>query len=181
MQFRISSFSTTASIALVVLLFGALGGMVFFYVFYNGPVEVTTWQPTQPVAYSHKLHAGTNKIPCQYCHSGARRGEAAQVPSAQKCMNCHSVAIKPESPIFKPIADAVNSQKAVEWVRVYRLPDHVWFNHKRHVAKDIACQTCHGPIETMDVVAKVNDFKMGFCLSCHQEKGAPTDCWTCHT
>lgn len=162
------------------LVSGGAGFLVFFYIFYFGPITLTAHQPVQPIAFSHKLHAGDNKIECQYCHSNARRSESAGIPSVRKCMNCHEfVAV--DSPKIEKVAQYYDRNEPIEWNRVYDLPDHVWFNHKRHIKKDIRCQTCHGPVETMEVLGRTVDHKMGFCLGCHQKKGAPTDCWTCHT
>lgn len=173
------SLSLTAFLILSVLGAVALGHAVIGGVFYFGPVYLPH-APTQPIAFSHKLHAGTNKIPCQYCHSDARRTESAGIPTAKKCMNCH-VVVKTESPEVVKIAAAYDGGKPIEWARVYKNPDHVWFSHKRHIKKGVECQTCHGPVETMEVVSRSVNHQMGFCLSCHRAKKAPTDCWTCHT
>ena len=174
------SLSTTAKAVLGVLFLGFVGANMVAFIFYNGPIQLTTIQPEQPIPFSHKLHAGDNQIPCQYCHSDARRSEAAGVPPTRKCMNCH-VVVKTESPEIAKVTEYDDNNKPIEWVRVFDLPDHVWFNHKRHIKKDIACQKCHGKVEEMEVLAKTVEHKMGFCLNCHQENGAPTDCWTCHT
>lgn len=153
----------------------------FVALFYFGPVySLTAYAPDQPIPYSHKLHAGELAIPCQYCHAYARRSEMAGVPSVAKCMNCHENITSGTEPIAK-LKDHFERRTPIAWARVYDLPDHVWFSHKRHVAKNIECRRCHGAVETLEVNARVNDFKMGFCLDCHQAEGAPTDCWTCHT
>lgn len=176
----LKNFSPTARAIIMALAGAGAGGAALFYVFFFGPISLTTPQPAQPIAFSHRLHAGDNKIPCLYCHPLARRAEIASVPSAQICMNCH-LFVKPEAPEVVKAAAHFESGKPVEWLKVFDLPDHVWFNHKRHIAKGFACQQCHGPVETMDVVYRANNFPMGFCLDCHQRNEAPTDCWTCHT
>ena len=177
---RIKKLSFTAKVALAVILTLGAASSAFSSYFYFGPIYLTTVKPVQPIAFSHKLHAGTNKIPCMYCHTFARRSEMSGIPSAEKCMNCHEY-VKVDSPKIKQIASHVEKNTPIEWFKVFALHDHVWFNHKRHIKRGLACQKCHGPIETMDVVYRTNDFKMGFCLGCHQKNGAPTDCWTCHT
>jgi len=159
----------------------ALGLAVFLAVFYFGPIySLTTYAPVQPVKYSHKLHAGDLNIPCQYCHAYARRSEMAGIPSMSKCMNCHSNLTSRSGDAAK-LAAYFGKKEAVAWARVYNLPDHVWFSHKRHVSKDIDCKECHGAVDTLEVNARLRNFKMGFCVTCHQKNGAPTDCWTCHT
>lgn len=95
-------------------------------------------------------------------------------------MNCHGY-VKAESPLIVEIAKKFENKEPIVWQKVFDLPDHVWFNHKRHIKKGFKCQRCHGPIEKVDVVGRSNDFKMGFCIGCHRDNEAPTDCWTCHT
>jgi len=141
------------------------------------------YAPKQPIAYSHKLHAGDMKIPCEYCHVGAYKGKNAVIPSTNVCMNCHQAVNKGtktgETEIAK-IYKAVDfdpttktygkNQKPVEWVRIHNLPDHVYFNHSQHVnVGKIACQTCHGQIQEMEVVQQHAPLSMGWCINCHRE------------
>lgn len=137
------------------------------------------YSPTQPIAFSHKLHAGTNHIPCLYCHSNAERSTAATVPALNVCMNCHSVVAVNKPNIIK-LTEAYNSGKTIEWVRIHKLPEHAYFSHERHIMKGYACQTCHGPVQEMDVIYQARRLNMGDCLNCHQQNGAPTTCKTCH-
>lgn len=140
------------------------------------------YQPTQPIAFSHELHAGINEIECQYCHSGAAKGKSAVIPSANVCMNCHK-AVK-EGPkygtteiakIYEAVGwdpDALEytgEEKPIEWVRIHNLPDHVYFSHAQHVnAGNLECQTCHGPIEEMEKVYQYSTLGMGWCINCHR-------------
>ena len=63
-----------------------------------------------------------------------------------------------------------NIQGPVEWVRIHNLPDHVYFNHAQHVvAGEVECQTCHGKVEEMDVVAQYAPLSMGWCIKCHRQ------------
>jgi hypothetical protein len=162
----------TVPVLLLILL--VLGGWAFFDAFSN-----VGYAPTQPVAFSHKLHAGTRKIPCLYCHSNAERSRHATVPSVNVCMNCHIVA-RTDRPAIQMITSLYQTGQTIPWVRVHRLPDYVYFSHRWHVAKGIACQTCHGPVETMDVVRQEQTLKMGWCISCHRQNKAPQECNTCH-
>ncbi len=140
------------------------------------------YQPTQPIKYSHALHAGKHKIDCQYCHSTAYKGKHANIPSLNTCMNCHKQVST--GPLYgteeiAKIYDAVGwdaytktyskPPKPVEWVRIHNLPDHVYFNHAQHVnAGKVQCQTCHGPIETMEEVYQYSPLSMGWCINCHR-------------
>lgn len=140
------------------------------------------YQPTQPIRYSHALHAGKNKIECQYCHFTAADGKHANIPSVSTCMNCHkAVQSGPKygKKEIQKIYDAVGwdpatntfskPQKPVEWVRIHNLPDHVYFNHAQHVtAGKVECQTCHGPIEKMEEVYQYAPLSMGWCINCHR-------------
>ncbi len=164
---------------ILILLFVLLTGFLIFY--YNAPIySFTTYSPEQPITYSHKLHAGELGIDCQFCHIFARRSEMAGVPSLSKCMGCHN-NMSIESTAITALLKHDEDQKPIEWVRIYDLPDHVWFSHKRHVKASIRCQQCHGSVETLVRNARLIEPRMGFCLDCHQKRGAPTDCWTCHT
>ncbi len=137
------------------------------------------YQPKQPIAFSHKLHAGAYEINCKYCHTGAMKGKQANIPSPNICMNCHS-QIKQESPEIQKIYAAIGydvktasytgKQKPIEWVRIHNLPDFAYFNHSQHVnVGGIECQTCHGPIEEMEQVKQYSLLTMGWCIDCHRK------------
>ena len=170
------------------------------------------YEPDQPIAYSHRLHAGELSIDCQYCHSGAERSSFAGVPAASTCMNCHKFvtaawgavleedklaaaekrpARKIVSPELAKLYAAVGPpEKPIVWNRVHQLPDFVYFDHRPHVYAGVKCQTCHGPVETMDKVRQVESLSMGWCVNCHRQVNqtgvnnkpvhAPVDCATCH-
>ena len=137
------------------------------------------YMPTQPIAYSHELHAGQYEIDCNYCHTGVRKSKSANIPSANICMNCH-VAIKTESKEIQKIYAAIDydpetgeygeDTQPIEWVRVHNLPDLAYFNHSQHVkVGGLECETCHGPIKEMEVVYQYSNLTMGWCINCHRE------------
>jgi mono/diheme cytochrome c family protein len=137
------------------------------------------YQPKQPIAFSHKIHAGQYEIDCKYCHTGVMKGKQANIPSPNICMNCHSQVKKGSPEIAKIYAaigyDSVTAtysgkQKPIEWIRVHNLPDLAYFNHSQHVnVGGIECQTCHGPIQEMDVVRQYSLLTMGWCIDCHRK------------
>ena len=156
------------------------------------------YAPEQPIAFSHKLHAGDSRIPCLYCHSNARTSRHAGIPSVNVCMNCHSMLTKQTVDIER-LKEAVQRQQAIAWTKVHNLPDFVYFNHSQHVAADVACRSCHGAVETMERVRQDAPLTMGWCLDCHRTRGAElqrsraeaahvdpraplpaTDCGKCH-
>jgi hypothetical protein len=126
------------------------------------------YQPSQPIAFSHRLHAGDNKIPCLYCHYAARTSRHAGIPPASVCMNCHSILEKQTVEIEK-LKESVQQLRPIRWVKVHNLPDFVYFNHSQHVLSGVACQRCHGPVETMDRIEQFAPLTMGWCLECHRE------------
>jgi mono/diheme cytochrome c family protein len=127
------------------------------------------YQPTQPIAFSHQIHAGQYEIDCNYCHTGVNIAKSANIPSVNICMNCHN-AIDTDEPEIKKILTAYEENKPIEWVRVHNLPDLAYFNHSQHVAVGgLECETCHGPIKEMDVVYQYAELTMGWCINCHRE------------
>src|SRR5262245_57031975 len=106
----------------------------------------------QPIAFPHIVHVQTYKIDCQYCHADARRSEYAGLPSVDRCMGCHKIA-GADKPEIKKLAEYAAKREAIPWARVYKLPEFTYFPHKAHIRAELACQTCHGPVETMTTVA----------------------------
>ncbi len=149
------------------------------------------YAPAQPIKYSHAVHAGAMQIDCQYCHYIAERGRYAGIQPAQICMNCHTLVQKEHGSI-KELAAAIETGEPIQWVRVHFLPDHVYFDHSVHIAAAVACQTCHGPVESMGRVEQWAPLTMGWCFACHRETSAAaanvdeirasplTDCAICH-
>jgi len=141
------------------------------------------WSPrrdvVQPIPFSHRVHAGDHQIPCQYCHEYARRSQTAGVPPIARCVGCHK-GQGPLKAVTQPWTDASQPRLQIVWNRVYTLPDFVRFAHRPHILAGVACQHCHGPVETMDRVVPVHDINMGFCISCHTERDVGKDCVLCH-
>lgn len=125
------------------------------------------YSPSQPIKYSHKLHAGDMKIDCKYCHTGVEKSRTAGIPSVDICMNCHAIARK-DKPEIQKLTDYYENNKPLEWNRIHRLPDFVYFSHAAHVGKGIDCSNCHGDIAKMETAGQVHSFTMGACLNCHR-------------
>ena len=172
-----------------IVLLLASGYFVYGYLMQVGVDQ--GYQPIQPIHYSHKIHAGDNGIDCKYCHSSARSSKNAGIPSLNVCMNCHknisevaeTTATPEHSKAFydgeiQKLYAAVgwDGQKytgktePVKWVRIHNLPDFVYFNHSQHViVGGIECQTCHGPVETMEIMEQHSPLTMGWCIDCHRK------------
>ncbi len=135
--------------------------------------------PPQALAFSHRVHAGVNRIGCRMCHAYADHSSSAGIPSMTRCIGCHKF-IDRDKPDIQLLVKTADEGKVIEWARIYHTPDHVFFTHERHLAAGLRCQTCHGEVQAMDVVRQVSPLTMGWCVDCHRERSAPTDCLTCH-
>ena len=173
---------------------------LFVFGIYQYTAESGSKGPSQPILFSHKIHAGENEIPCQYCHSFADVSPNPGIPSVQKCIGCHQhvngrdeeyvtndgQTINYKNEISK-VKEYWQKKEPIPWVKVTNMPEYVRFNHKRHIKRGFECQTCHGQVQEMDVVYKAESLNMGFCITCH-EKNADNeehltqlkDCLTCH-
>jgi hypothetical protein len=121
----------------------------------------------QPVQFSHKHHVGDDGIDCRYCHTGVETSAVAGIPPTKTCMNCHSVLYN-NAPYLEPIRASFRDDKSIEWVKIHRLADFVYFNHSIHVNKGVGCTTCHGQIDQMPLVFQANTLLMQWCLECHR-------------
>jgi Cytochrome c7 and related cytochrome c len=142
--------------------------------------------PEQPIAFSHKLHAGESQIPCLYCHFAATRSRHAGIPPLNVCMNCHAILQKRTRDIER-LKESVQQRRPIAWTKVHSLPDFVYFNHGQHLLGGVACRECHGAVESMDRVRQEAPLTMGWCIDCHRQRAAAhagstpsTDCGRCH-
>lgn len=156
--------------------------LVFLFLLLAGVAHHTYFTqrtPNQPVLYNHGIHVEQLGLECSYCHMYADRSPSAGIPPVGLCMECHEDAAR-DNPEVQKLVGFWERQEPVPWVRVHSLPDHVYFTHKRHIKAGVDCTECHGQLSAMTVARKVKSLKMGWCVSCHRERGAPTDCLTCH-
>jgi hypothetical protein len=151
------------------LLLAAVPVYFIAVAYYAGSPRTTDvgYQPDQPVAYSHALHAGELGIDCRYCHNTVEHAALAAIPPTETCMNCHA-RIAPDSPKLLVVRDSYASGDPVRWVQVHDLPDYVYFDHSAHVSRGIGCASCHGRVDKMQVVSQVERLSMGWCLECHR-------------
>jgi menaquinone reductase, multiheme cytochrome c subunit len=127
----------------------------------------TGYSPVQPVAYSHKLHAGNLGIDCRYCHSTVEFSAHAPIPSSETCMNCHT-RVKAQSPLLQVVRESYANGKPIPWVKVHRLPDFVYFSHEAHLSAGVSCVSCHGRVDQMQEIRQVSPLNMAWCLDCHR-------------
>ena len=165
------SFGRTRLNKVILIILGLLGLGVAALAL-NGVYESSQdlgYAPEQPIPFSHKIHAGDNKMECLYCHFNADKSRHATVPPMSLCMGCHKTVATDRPLIANHVKAMFDAGKSFEWVKIHNLPDHVYFPHERHVGAGVACQTCHGPVETMEKVKQVTDMSMGWCLKCHRD------------
>ncbi|WP_425235839.1 c-type cytochrome [Ulvibacterium sp.] len=194
------AFAQNQFLVLVTVIFLLLGSAYFAYGWMMQVGVDQGYAPIQPIHYSHKIHAGDNKIECKYCHSSARVSKHSGIPSLNVCMNCHKSIYEykgnPEGPTQEDLANGYTNEfytgeikklykavgwdeenqkytgesQPVEWVRIHNLPDFAYFNHSQHVSvAGIECQTCHGPVEEMEIMYQYSPLTMGWCVECHRE------------
>jgi hypothetical protein len=144
--------------------------------------------PDQPIAFPHTVHAGDIGLDCTFCHRNVTQGAAASIPSVALCMTCHRVVGDELAEVVK-LRGYAERGEPINWVRVHRVPDHAHFVHDAHinffsekddVVASATCVLCHGDVAAMTKVKQVRSLKMGDCVDCHRDNGAPTDCTTCH-
>lgn len=166
-------WNLTPRYILLAMLFG--GAALTWSVYWWGSPYNTDvgYAPKQPIPYSHALHAGQLGMDCRYCHAYVERGPHAGVPPTQTCMNCHS-QIKTDSQALAPLRESWKSGNPVAWKRIHKLPDFAYFDHSAHLGVGvgenraaIGCESCHGRIDTMEVVHQVKPLSMSWCLECH--------------
>jgi mono/diheme cytochrome c family protein len=194
------AFAQNQFLVLVSVVFLLLASAYFAYGWMMQVGVDQGYAPVQPIHYSHKIHAGDNKIECKYCHSSARVSKHSGIPSLNVCMNCHKSIYEytgnPEGPSAEDLANGYTNEfytgeikklykavgwdeenqsytgetQPVEWVRIHNLPDFAYFNHSQHVSvAGIECQTCHGPVEEMEIMYQHAPLTMGWCINCHRE------------
>ena len=155
----------------MVLIVGATAPLYVAFMVAWGFSPRTTdvgYMPTQPVPFSHRVHAGELGIDCRYCHNTVEYAASAAIPPTQTCMNCHT-QIHPESVKLAPLHESYETGMPVPWIKVHDSPDYVYFDHSAHVTRGVSCVSCHGRIDTMETVYQHERLSMGWCLECHRE------------
>jgi hypothetical protein len=154
-------------VLLLAVIVSGISIIGFFWYFGSPRYTDVGYRPTQPIDYSHKLHAGDLGLDCRYCHTSVETSAKASVPPTQTCMNCHNLILA-ESEKILPVRESYVADKPIEWIRVHKLADYAYFNHSAHVNAGIGCISCHGNVAEMVKVIQVEPLSMGWCLDCHR-------------
>ncbi len=186
------AFIQNQFLMLIMAIFFLLSSAYFVYGYLMQVGVDQGYQPVQPIHFSHKIHSGDNKIDCKYCHSSARVSKHSGIPSVNICMNCHKSIYEYNGEVTDEYSkefydaeiqkiyaaagwDDIDQQytgetQPIKWVRIHNLPDFAYFNHSQHVSvAGIECQTCHGPVEEMEIMYQYSSLTMGWCINCHRE------------
>ncbi|AQZ53723.1 cytochrome c3 family protein [Martelella mediterranea] len=152
------------AVALAILMAGALWWSAASSSYRTG----VDWVSEQPVPFSHQHHAGELGIDCRYCHDTVETSARAGLPSTETCMTCHS-QIWTDAEMLAPVRESLATGEPLQWNRVARVPDYVYFDHSIHVTTGVPCETCHGRVDTMPLMKQAKPFDMGWCLDCHRD------------
>jgi hypothetical protein len=156
-----------------LLIVGAIMPLyaVFFVAYGFSPKTLEVgYMPSQPVPFSHAVHAGELGMDCRYCHNTVEKSAFAAIPPTQTCMNCHA-SIRPESPKLALVKESYQTGKPIEWIKVHKVADYAYFDHSAHINRGIGCATCHGRVDKMEIVYQAQPLSMGWCLNCHRDPG----------
>jgi hypothetical protein len=197
-DFQLTRPSKKIILIAVALGLGSLGGLavtigILAFVisaWFGLPLPVFGFNegPDQPIAFPHTVHVEQIGLDCTFCHRNVTKGAAATIPAVGLCMTCHKT-VGDGKPEVEKLRDFHAAERAIDWIRVHRVPDHVRFVHEAHVrffseedniAPSATCSICHGDVGGMVKVKQVFPLKMGDCVDCHRDNDAPTDCTTCH-
>jgi mono/diheme cytochrome c family protein len=193
------AFAKNQFLVLVSAILLLLSGAFFVYGYFMQVGVDQDYAPVQPIHFSHRIHAGSNGVNCNYCHSAARVGKTAGIPSLNVCMNCHKNISevsdttatadyskefydKQIGELYKAVGwDAANQKytgktNPVKWVRIHNLQSFVYFNHSQHVnVAGVECQTCHGPVQTYEIQKQFAPLTMKWCVDCHRKTDVKTE------
>jgi hypothetical protein len=156
------------------VVFFALGLLFFGWALPSSPGP-------QPIRYNHAVHIEAG-LACQDCHTGARDQVQATLPTIDTCLMCHEEAVT-ESAEEEKIRAFAQAGQEIPWVKITRVPAHVYFSHRRHVALGgLDCADCHGPMETLTEPPRrpFRPVSMEACMDCHEQSELRNDCNDCH-
>lgn len=162
----------TKILAIIILL------ILIIWTFYPAQDNVD-----QPIAYSHKIHIEEVGAECVDCHIYVKKMASATIPTIQICKQCHGDEPMSDSPEEKKLLRYIEENREIPWKRIYKVPDHVYFSHRRHVVLgELECSECHGNVSefTTPVPYPFLPVTMNNCMDCHKKHKVSNDCLNCH-
>lgn len=142
-------------------------GFICIYLLYDYSISNINYKPPQPLNFSHKTHSGDFNFRCVYCHWQAEISDYSNIPTSSVCMSCH-IGLTTKKELVEPLISSYDSNRVINWISIYRLPDYTRFSHKKHIRVGIDCSSCHSNVEEEDNVSQKVRLSMNWCLDCHR-------------
>ncbi len=136
----------------------------------------------QPIQFNHRKHTQDLQLGCEVCHQYVRTGAHPGLPSLDTCAMCHQ-AQQGTTREAARVTELVTQGRPVAFAKLFRLPPHVFYTHRRHVGiANLECTNCHGAIAltTRPPRRALVRIRMSVCLDCHRRMGQTQDCVACH-
>lgn len=137
---------------------------------------------SQPIQFNHQKHVKDAGLECTVCHELYQTGPRSGLPALETCLGCHD-GTTTGSAEEKKLVELAARTPPPGFRKLFRLPDHVYYSHRRHVVvAGLACETCHGGIAatTAPPTRPLVRITMDGCLACHARQGVQTGCTPCH-
>jgi hypothetical protein len=154
---------------------------------------------TQPVDFSHRVHADKAGTKCEDCHAFRDDGTFAGIPALDKCAGCHAAAMGTTAAEKNFIDQYVTPGREPQWAAYARQPENVFFSHVTHVKRgQVQCETCHGNQGSTDRLPPYREDRisgysrdiwgtggrpgmtMDNCVDCHRRQKLEHSCLDCH-
>ena len=163
------SINIIIRVTILAVVFILMGGAGLAYLYVRSPYMTEVGlAKEQPVPFSHQQHVGGLGLDCRYCHTSVEESNFAGIPPTETCIGCHG-HFSTDDPVLEPVRASAQNNQPLEWIRVHNLADFVYFNHAIHVKKGVGCETCHGRVDQMPLIAKAETLQMDWCLECHRD------------
>lgn len=136
----------------------------------------------QPVAFNHRKHVQDAGLECSTCHEYYETSEHSGLPELATCLGCHD-GTTTGSAEEKRLVEQAEKTPPPRFRKLFRLPDHVYYSHRRHVSvAGLKCEECHGEVAatTAPPSRPLVGVTMDTCVACHARQGVETGCTQCH-
>lgn len=161
-----NTFSKISIVGALIVLIAITGFLVWWL--HSPTFNRVGVAVAQPVPFPHSLHVSALGLNCRYCHDAVDKSAFADLPPTETCMTCHS-QIATDRASLEPVRQSWKTGTPIQWNRVNKVPDFVYFDHHIHISKGVGCETCHGRVDQMTTDVKANTFYMAWCLDCHRD------------
>jgi Cytochrome c7 and related cytochrome c len=142
---------------------------------YPLPGSQQGYEPEQPIAFSHRQHAGDLQISCFYCHGDAEKGRHAGFPSATACMSCHRFVTASQKVMVPELLEARKAHRAPQPVVSPEL-------QKLYDALGLDSKLERDPSKTPSPIrwVRVHHLPAYACFDHRSHTAAGVECQRCH-